>query len=431
MALTTSFNFTIDAINSLPTPAKGIAVFKDTQNPALQLYLTSSGAKTFFMRRRIRGRDQRIKVGRFPNLSIAQARSQVILLSADVEKGLDPLAEKRRLAAASITLGEQCAVYIERFAKQRNKRWKDREKEIEKYLKPLLKCPLSSITRDDVEFLHLKIGKTAPIMANRVMALLRAIFNYAIKKGWEGKNPVLGFERYKEVSRDRFVQPEEIPFLLKAIDSESPLMRDFFMTVLLTGARKGDVQKMRWEQIDWNLCSWKIPETKNGQPLLLPLTEKALGILQERRADSNSPWVFPQKARPALCIVSPQKTWERIRAKATIQIWEANPAWKPIVEETRKSSQQVDQIGESKLAGKIQNVAEKQKILLPTGLLDVRIHDLRRTFASYQAMTGASLQVIGKSLGHKSQQATQIYARLNLDPVRDSVEKAVDAMFSF
>lgn len=382
------------------------------------------------MRRRIRGRDQRLKIGRFPGLSIAQARSQVVLLAADVEKGLDPLAEKRKQAAAAITLGEQCAIYIERYARQRNKRWKDREKEIEKYLKPLLKCPLSSITRDDVEFLHLKIGKTAPIMANRVMALLRSVFNYAIKKGWEGKNPVLGFERFKEISRDRFVQPDEMPFLLDAIDSENQLMKDFFKMLLLTGARKGDVQKMRWEQIDWIYCTWKIPETKNGQPLLLPMTDMAIEILKTRKEDSNSPWVFPQKARPAFCIVSPQKTWERIRARATIQIWEQNPVWKSIVEETRKSTSKFGAIGDNKLVLRIQKASTKLKIELPNGLLDVRIHDLRRTFASYQAITGASLQVIGKSLGHKSQQATQIYARLNLDPVRLSVEKAQSEMLA-
>lgn len=67
---------------------------------------------------------------------------------------------------------------------------------------------------------------------------------------------------------------------------------------------------------------------------------------------------------------------------------------------------------------------------LPSGLLDIRIHDLRRTLGSWQAATGATTAIIGKSLGHKSQKATAIYARLDIDPIRGSIEKATDAMFS-
>lgn len=74
--------------------------------------------------------------------------------------------------------------------------------------------------------------------------------------------------------------------------------------------------------------------------------------------------------------------------------------------------------------------AVKEKIELPVGLVDIHVHDIRRTFGSYQAITGASLQIIGKSLGHKSPLSTQVYARLNLDPVRASIEKATEAMLS-
>ena len=73
--------------------------------------------------------------------------------------------------------------------------------------------------------------------------------------------------------------------------------------------------------------------------------------------------------------------------------------------------------------------AVREKVVLPPSMQDIRLHDVRRTFGSYQALTGASLQIIGRSLGHKSMAATQIYARLNLDPVRASIEKATEAMF--
>lgn len=427
MAQENSLNFTIDSLGKLPVPLKGLACFKDIQNPTLQLYVTPNGAKTFFFRRRIAGRDRRVKIGRFPTLSIAQARSRAILLAADAEKGIDPIAERRRAEVREITLKEQCANYIEFHCKKRNKGWQKQEKEIARYLKPLLNKPLSTITREQVETLHLKIGSSAPIMANRVMALLRSVFNYSIKKGWEGRNPAQAFERFKETSRDRFVLPQEMPFLLQAIECERrSLIRDFFKILLFTGVRKGNVQQMRWEQIDWNFGYWRIPDTKNGQPLIVPLSEKALEVLTERRINANSFWVFPQTKRLDKPIVSPQKCWNRIKARASLSWWKQDSV---LLELSKKFK--TKQVGDCKLAKVIVKQAEKAGIVLPGNLMDIRIHDLRRTFGSYQALTGASLPIIGKSLGHKSLAATQIYARMNLGPVRESVEKATRQMLIY
>ena len=422
--------FTVEKLNTLPAPNKGVLTFRDAQNPVLQLYITRSGSKTFFIRKRVKGRDVRIKVGTFPILTIAQARVQANALAGQVETGLDPIAEKKLAAATGITFGEQCAVFIERHCKKRNKGWKQREKEVETYLKPLLKLPLNSITRDDVERLQMKIGSRAPIQSNRIMAFVRAVFNYAIRKGWDGKNPAQGFERYKEVSRDRFILPHEMPFVLKAIELEgTDLIRSFFKMLLLTGARRSDVLKMRWEQIDWILETWRIPDSKNGQPLVLPLTLKAIEILKQRKKNGKSAWVFPNDRKPEKPMVSPQKAWERIRARATIAMWELEPEFKILVDQVKYGLPKTWQAFEIRLVEALLKHPQFPKFGLGCGLLDVRIHDLRRTFASYQARGGSSLQVIGKSLGHKSMAATQIYARLQLEPVRQSVDKAVDAMF--
>jgi integrase len=134
---------------------------------------------------------------------------------------------------------------------------------------------------------------------------------------------------------------------------------------------------MRWEDIDFSINEWRIPDTKNGEPVRIPLIGEALEILSDRSwlKDSSIPWVFPGHGKSG-CLVSPQKAWKKILDRA--------------------------------------------------GLKNLRIHDLRRTLASYQAIAGTSLLIIGKSLGHKSPQSTAIYARLSNDPVRASMESALD-----
>ncbi len=136
---------------------------------------------------------------------------------------------------------------------------------------------------------------------------------------------------------------------------------------------------MRWEELDLSRNVWRIPDTKNGKPVTVPLVPFAISLLEDlRKANSSSEWVFPSPTSATGHLVEPRKAWERILARS--------------------------------------------------GIDNARIHDLRRTMGSWQAITGASMQVIGKSLGHKSQQATAIYARLSLDPVRAAMEKATNAM---
>jgi integrase len=150
------------------------------------------------------------------------------------------------------------------------------------------------------------------------------------------------------------------------------------MLSLLTGQRKSNMLAMRWDELNLSRAEWRIPKTKNGEPLTVHLPPQAIDILQTRNAQSDSEWVFPGSGK-AGHLADPKKAWKRILERAEIK--------------------------------------------------DLRIHDLRRTLGSWQTALGASGFIVGKSLGHKSMQATAVYARLNLDPVRDSVNAAADAMF--
>jgi integrase len=186
----------------------------------------------------------------------------------------------------------------------------------------------------------------------------------------------------------------ELPHIIAAIKAEpNETIRDYFMLLLLTGVRKTNGKTMRWEQINWDFAEWRIPVTKNGDPVTVPLTDQAIALLRNRQQSTVSPWVFPSATSPEKHLTSTQEPWQQIKGRATASLQAANP-----------------------LGG--------------GSLMDIRIHDLRRTFGSYQAISGASLSIIGKSLGHKSTQATQIYARLNMDAVRASVVTATDTMLA-
>ena len=146
-------------------------------------------------------------------------------------------------------------------------------------------------------------------------------------------------------------------------------------------------------------------------------------------AGEKSDWVFSQDDDPAKHLVKHDRGWKRTLERATVALWLDHPQHGRWVDKNLKGCPSYYNCT-SEYNWLIRK-ADKQKVSLPVGLMDVRLHDLRRTFGSYQALTGASLQVIGKSLGHKSTHATLVYARLNLDAVRDSINKATDTMFSF
>ncbi|HNO32547.1 MAG TPA: site-specific integrase, partial [Anaerolineales bacterium] len=181
------------------------------------------------------------------------------------------------------------------------------------------------------------------------------------------------------VSRDRFLQPDELARFFDALGQiPSDTMRDFFLIALLTGARRANVSSMRWSDIDLESGVWHLSKTKNGTPQNVTLSPEAVPILKARAERAGvSQYVFPGEGKSGH-LVEPKKAWASLLRLAEIE--------------------------------------------------NLRIHDLRRTLASWQARTGASMLIIGKSLNHKTHQATGIYARLDLDPVRQSVNAATAAM---
>lgn len=355
----------------------------DATTPRLAICAWSSGSKVWYwVGRGPDGRMLRFKLGSFPETPPELARKLAAKVSADIAHGIDPRHERWK-ARKELTLAELLEKYLEHHAKPHKKTWEDDQKQFNRYCSSLKSRSISTITRYEFSQLHLKVGEEhGKYSANRLLALLSKMYSFAATLGWPGANPVKGIKRFREESRDRFLNADELARFFKALSEEPPLFQDYFTLLLLTGARRSNVEAMRFEQLDLEIRSWRMPVTKNGKPLTIPLVGEALAILKRRLAESNgNPWVFPGgRKNPTGHLNSPKGAWARILERS--------------------------------------------------GLKDVRPHDLRRTLGSWQAATGASLPIIGKSLGHSNQSTTQIYARLNLDPVRQAVDTAVNAMLA-
>ena len=377
------FNFTKAALESVPIPAAGKRVtYSDAKTTGLQIRVTANNVKTFSVFRRIKGgQPERVTLGRFPDMTIEQARRNAATINAAIEGGANP-AEAKRAHKAEMTFGDLFNEYMERHAKLEKRTWANDQQRYEQYLeKSLAKIKLSKLTKVQIGAVHSSISMAGhATVANRVLALTSSVLGRAVEWGHLANNPAKGMRRNKEYSRDRFIQSDELPRFFKAVgEEENTGVRDYFLIALLTGARRANVLSMRWQDVNVKRGEWRIAVTKNGTPQTVPLMPEALAILQSRKevAKKKAVFVFPGPGKKGH-LIEPRKGWLRILKRAKLS--------------------------------------------------DLRIHDLRRTLGSWQAKTGASLAIIGKSLNHKNQQTTAIYARLDLDPVRQSMETATSAM---
>jgi integrase len=320
------------------------------------------------------------------------ARKEALRLSAEYDAGNDPAVDKKKLRNL-LTWADLFTWYIENHAKPHKRTWEYDVSMEEHYCKVWRARPYTAIDTGMVTRWHKQIGRdNGKHQADRVLAMVKTVFAVAIDAAViQGVNPAAHVHKFfasaREYSRERFLSAVELGRLLRTLgEYHDADMSDFFMVALFTGARRSNVQSMRWDDMDRTDQAnpkWTIPgtESKNKAPMSVPLLPPVLAILN-RRYDDQQPgkYVFPAKKCNSKTghLTEPKKSWATICAKA--------------------------------------------------GLKDVRIHDLRRTMGSWQSLLGASMQVIGRSLGHKSMQSTEVYARLNDDPVRASMGKAITAM---
>ncbi len=325
---------------------------------------------TFYFRYKdARRRQHEVRLGRLGDVTVDQARRRAEQLKAEVSLGGDPAAETAKRKAVPT---------VEQFAKDRYlphvQETQRAAHNVEAYLRkrilPALgKKALDEVSAADVADLRRKMVAEglAAGTCNRHLATLRAMFNQALKWGlYEGRNPASSPGMLRERHRDKYLSPAETQALVRALDADRDETAAAVLALLIvTGARRGEVLNATWEHVDFERGLLTVPLSKSGRTRHIPLSPVAVAILQRQHAkraiEPDNQHVFPSARRPGKPVEGVRGAWARAK----------------------------------KAAG------------LPE---DLRIHDLRHSFASALANAGTPLNEIGTVLGHSQLSTTQRYA---------------------
>jgi integrase len=354
-------------------PAKGNRITYDTEVPGFGIRTTTAGAQSFILNYRTRaGRERRFTIGAFPDWSVKAAREEARRLRASIDLGGDPLADIQ-IDRDAPTIAALCRRYEEEHLPRKRPRSAEEDRILirTRILPALGSLKVNAVTFSDIDGLHRKITKEGkPYRANRTVALLSKMFSLASTK-WHMRpdNPCRGVERNPEQPRERYLSSDELSRLSRAL-AECPKRdaADAIRLLLLTGARRNEVLSAAWTQFDLSNGTWTKPASNTKQRKLhhVPLSPPALELLVKLRERSTSEYLFPGKHGHRYGL---REEWELIRKAAELD--------------------------------------------------NVRLHDLRHTYASILASGGASLPMIGKLLGHSNVGTTSRYAHLAIDPLRE------------
>lgn len=317
--------------------------FWDSLTPGLCLRVSgSTGRKTWLVRYRANGKHRRHKLGTYPHMSLAEARDEARDVQSDADAGKDPALARQAEQETGGTFEAMAREVLEARARKgkggkptRKSTQRERERILERELLPEWgQRDPSTITRREVVLLVEGIAKRgSPVMANRTLALIRLLFNDALRRGFPGleASPAHMVEPPgAEGSRDRYLDADEIKVVWGATEPENPLTRAAYRLALLTGQRIGSVLRIRWDGIDQNGTGalWTIPAEhfKGRRKHLVPLSDEALAIIDElREIAHNDEWAFPSRAgskRPHMTNLA--GALARIRDRSGLDHWTAH-----------------------------------------------------------------------------------------------------------
>jgi len=378
-------NLTANLVRTAVCPdGKGKVDFFDSGCKGLQLEVRAGGGKTWYLRyTNLRGRQRQLRIAGALDLSLEQARKQADRLRGRIALGEDPGKERAVLRTVP-TFADFIANRYLPFVKGYKRAWCTDESLLRNHLLPRLGgLHLDEITKDDIVAIHhgRRAAGAAPGSANRLLVLLRYVFNLASK--WEvaglAKNPTSGVPLFEENNgRERYLSREEARVLYAALlQSDNEMLRYIVPMLILTGARKREVLDARWEDIDVARRLWRIPVCKTGKARHVPLSDGVLRLLESFPRFDNCPFLIPNP-KTRLPYVSVYYAWDTARKAA--------------------------------------------------GMPELRMHDLRHSFASFLVNAGRSLYEVQKILGHTQMRTTQRYAHLSQETLLDAADTAVQAV---
>ena len=334
--------------------------------------VNTSGAASYIAKYRVEGQQKLVTIGRVQSMKCEAARRTAKELIGAAAGGVDIVGQKKaeRTGATVESLAERFVrEYLPNHLKPSTQA--EYKRFIELFITPRLGDTLvASLDRGRIASFHQSMAAT-PYQANRVLATLSVMLNQAEIWGLkpEGINPCLRVKRFKEIKRERYLSEEELRRLAVSIHEEAaqaPMAAAAFKLLIFTGCRLSEVQKLKWREVDLDNGVLRLEDTKTGARKVY-LSKPAIDVLSSIPRLRDNPYVICGK-EIGEHLTDLQRPWRRVRKRA--------------------------------------------------GLPDVRIHDLRHTFAANAAASGLSLPMIGKLLGHTQAQTTARYAHLADDPVR-------------
>ena len=365
-----------------PEGAKKVEFF-DIEQRGFMLEVRCSGGKTFYQRYSDdRGRERQYKIGSADVLSLSVARRRARSAAAEVLTGTDPQRRREELRAIP-TLAELAAERYMPHVKSYKITWSTDEVILRVHVLPVLgHAYVDTITAEQISEIvrGMRARGYATGTTNRVVIVLRHLFNLARKWRVPGvtDNPTAGIHLAPDVTRERFLSFEEAQRLMASIgQDENRAAANAILLLLLTGARRNEITQARWEYVDWDRRKLLVPRSKSGKPRTIALNNFALDLLRRMRAGTEGPYIVPSPVTgaPPPSLFFP---WKRIRERA--------------------------------------------------GIPDVRLHDLRHSFASFLVNRGVSLYVVQQLLGHGTTRYTQRYAHLTSDTLHEAAEAVSDIM---
>jgi integrase len=376
-------HFTKNLIDKTQCPSDKLKhLLFDTACKGLMIEIRPTGHKAFYFRYTVRGKQKQLKIADANDISIAQAREMSSKYRARIAMGDDPLEDKKTIKNIP-TIADFIKDSYLPFVKTYKRSWDTDESLIRNHILPNFgKLYLDQFTKQHmIGFISKHLETHKPGSVNRVIILLRYIFNCAIR--WEipgiTKNPTAGIALLEENNKkERFLTATEANALIGALkDSDNQMLQYIIPMLILTGARKNEVLTAKWEDFNLEQRVWRIPLAKSGKARHVPMSDGVLSLLDCVPMHEGCPYVFanPKTLKPFVSFFS---------------------AWNTV----RKS----------------------------VGLSDVRVHDLRHSFASFLVNSGRSLYEVQRILGHTQIKTTQRYAHLSQDSLlaaANEISKAV------
>lgn len=377
------------AIDKISPPEKDPTFYRDDEIRGFGVKVFPSGLKTFFLEKRVSGKSKRISIGRYgEEFTVEQARREAQKLAGTIAAGIDPIAKKKEAEIKAVTLRDAYSDYLKARKDLKPKTLKDYGRVMDESFKDWRSKPLLAITKDMIGKRHTKLGEeNGEAWANLSMRVLRAVFNFAAGQYEDSQghsliteNPVKRLSQtrawYRVDRRETCIKSHELKAWFAGIMAlPNETLRDYLLLVILTGLRREEAAKLKWEDVDLVGKTLTIRDPKNHQDHTLPLTDFILELLTKRKFASSIEYVFPSESATGH-IVEPRKQMERVTKMSGIQF---------------------------------------------------TVHDLRRTFITIAESFDIPAYVLKRLLNHKTNtDVTAGYIVLDIERLREPMQKITD-----